>query len=143
MLHPWFRLTRGLTLGVRVLVRNPQGEILLVRHTYAPGWLLPGGGVERGEIAEEAAAREVMEEAGVHVALPLKLFSVYSNAASFEGDHVLLYLGQTTDEVSQKGNLEIAEARFFLPTDLPEGTTAGTKRRVRELLDATPADSQW
>ena len=67
VLHPWFRLTRGLTLGVRVLVQNPQGHILLVRHTYSPGWLLPGGGVERGEIAEEAAAREVLEETGVSV----------------------------------------------------------------------------
>ncbi len=76
VLHPWFRLTRGLTLGVRVMVQNPQGHILLVRHTYSPGWLLPGGGVERGELAEEAAAREVLEETGVSVTQPLKLFEV-------------------------------------------------------------------
>ena len=143
VLHPWFRLTRGLTLGVRVLVQNPQGQVLLVRHTYAPGWLLPGGGVERGEIAEQAAAREVLEETGVTVEHPLKLFGVYNNDSTFLGDHVLLYLGQTTDEISQKGNLEIAEARFFAPTALPEGTSKGTERRIREILDASPAAGHW
>src|SRR6187200_446523 len=49
ILHPWFRLTRGMSLGVRALVRDENGRILLIRHSYAPGWLLPGGGVERGE----------------------------------------------------------------------------------------------
>ncbi len=44
-------------------------EILLVRHqkgmdTY---WLLPGGGVEYGETAVEAARREVAEETGLEV----------------------------------------------------------------------------
>ncbi|MCP5081532.1 MAG: NUDIX domain-containing protein [Alphaproteobacteria bacterium] len=143
VLHPWFRLTRGLTLGVRILVQNPQGHILLVRHTYSPGWLLPGGGVERGEIAIEAAAREVLEETGVSVTQPLKLIDVYNNDAIFPGDHVLLYLGQTDSPASQKGNLEIAEARFFAPTELPEDTTAGTIRRIREMLDAAPAAGHW
>ncbi|NNF78337.1 MAG: NUDIX domain-containing protein [Rhizobiales bacterium] len=143
VLQPWFRLTRGLTLGVRVVVQNPQGHILLVRHTYSPGWLLPGGGVERGEIAEEAAAREVLEETGVSVTQPLKLINIYNNDAIFLGDHVLLYMGQATDAASQKGSLEIAEARFFAPTELPEDTTAGTKRRIREMLDAAPVAGHW
>ena len=143
VLHPWFRLTRGLTLGVRVLVQNPQGQILLVRHTYSPGWLLPGGGVERGEIPEEAAAREVLEETGVSVSQPLKLINVYNNDAVFPGDYVLLYAGQADGPASHEGSLEIAEARFFAPSDLPEDATAGTKRRIRELLDAGPTGGRW
>ncbi len=143
VLHPWFRLTRGLTLGVRVLVQNPQGEVLLVRHTYSPGWLLPGGGVERGEITEEAAVREVLEETGVRVSEPLKLSGVYNNDAIFKGDYVLLYVGHTTDAVSHEGNLEIAEARFFAPSELPQDITKGTQRRIREMLQAQPADGYW
>ncbi len=143
VLHPWFRLTRGLTLGVRVLVQNPQGEILLVRHTYAPGWLLPGGGVERGEIAEEAAAREVLEETGIVLSEPLKLHGAYNNDAAFVGDYVLLFKAQSSDTVSFKGTVEIAEARYFPATDLPEGTSAATKRRISEMLNAEPATGRW
>lgn len=143
VLHPWFRLTRGLTLGVRVLVQNPQGEILLVRHTYAPGWLLPGGGVERGEIAEEAAAREVLEETGIDLSEPLKLHGAYNNDTAFVGDYVLLFKAQSSDALSFKGTVEIAEARYFPSNDLPEGTSPATKRRIAEMLDAQPASGRW
>ena len=37
-LHLYFRLRRGMTLGVRAAVLNEGGEVLLVRHTYTPGW---------------------------------------------------------------------------------------------------------
>ncbi len=143
VLHPWFRLTEGLTLGVRVLVLNPQGEILLVRHTYAPGWLLPGGGVERGEIAEEAAAREVLEETGITLTDPLKLHGAYNNDAAFVGDYVLLFKAQSSDTVSFKGTAEIAEARYFPATDLPDGTSPATKRRIAEMLGAQTASGRW
>ena len=65
ILHSYFFMTRGMTLGVRVLVKNNKDEVLLVRHTYVPGWHLPGGGVDRGEDVETAAGREVFEETGI------------------------------------------------------------------------------
>ena len=59
--------------GAAVLVWNPRGEVLLVRPSadsgWAPGWATPGGMLERGETPEDAAARETMEETGVHVRL--------------------------------------------------------------------------
>src|SRR5438552_10539353 len=48
LMQPWFRLRRGMTLGVRAAVFDEEGRIIMVRHRYAPGWLLPGVGVERG-----------------------------------------------------------------------------------------------
>lgn len=40
---------RPLTLGVRAIVLNDAGELLLVKHTYLNGWYLPGGRVDKGE----------------------------------------------------------------------------------------------
>lgn len=143
MLHPWFRLTRGLTLGTRVLVRNKKDEILLVRHTYAPGWLFPGGGVERGEVAEEAARREVQEEAGIVLDGALGVFGFYSNNEHFPGDHVVLYTACADGEPAAGLQMEIAECGFFGADSLPEGTTGGTRRRVQEVLEGRSPAAEW
>ena len=58
-LHIYFRIWRGLTLGVRAVVRMPNGEYLLVRHTYKPEWHFPSGGVELGQPVEGALADEL------------------------------------------------------------------------------------
>ena len=47
---------KGLTLGVRAQVYDAAGRVLLIRHSYLPGWHFPGGGVEFGETAPEAMA---------------------------------------------------------------------------------------
>lgn len=55
--------------GVSVLVTD-AGRVLLVHRARAPFrglWALPGGRVEPGETAEDAAAREVIEETGLRV----------------------------------------------------------------------------
>src|SRR4030088_2152295 len=55
-----------------VLVRNAEGQLLLVRKPdgvgpYAGTYLIPGGGVKSGESADSAALRELYEETGVKV----------------------------------------------------------------------------
>ena len=47
-----------------------DGGIVLIQRAIEPGygrWTFPGGFVERGEVAEEAAARETLEETGLEV----------------------------------------------------------------------------
>ena len=56
-----------MTLGVWAVVRSPNGEFLLVRHTYTPGWHFPGGGVELGQAVEAALADELTQETGLCV----------------------------------------------------------------------------
>jgi ADP-ribose pyrophosphatase YjhB (NUDIX family) len=51
-----------------VLILDPQGHALFIRRAREPGkhkLALPGGFIDRGETAENAAIREVREEAGV------------------------------------------------------------------------------
>ena len=56
------------TEGAHVLVTDDVGRILVVRTTYlGPGWMLPGGRVERSETPHVAAVRETREETGLEV----------------------------------------------------------------------------
>lgn len=58
----------GRVEGANVLATDELGRILVVRTTYlGPGWMLPGGRVERGETPHAAAAREAREETGIQV----------------------------------------------------------------------------
>ncbi len=57
------------TGGVRVIVLDEEDRMLLVKqhHEDKDIWMVPGGGIEAGENAEEAAAREVLEETGLEI----------------------------------------------------------------------------
>ncbi len=66
------------TGGVRVILLDEDKRMLLVRqhHEDRDIWMVPGGRIEEGENAAEAAAREVMEETGLSIALDGLLWHV-------------------------------------------------------------------
>lgn len=142
-LHIYFAASRGMTLGVRAACFDEAGRIFLVRHTYVPGWHLPGGGVERGETAIEALIKEMREEGNLVADSPPELFHVYFNARISRRDHVLLYrvdVRQTADRVADR---EIAECGFFHADALPEGTTEATRRRIAEVRGEMSPAHHW
>jgi 8-oxo-dGTP pyrophosphatase MutT (NUDIX family) len=60
----------------------------LVAHTYAPGWQLPGGGVEPGETMAEALARELVEEGNIEILEPPVLHGLFFNSKLSQRYHV-------------------------------------------------------
>jgi 8-oxo-dGTP pyrophosphatase MutT (NUDIX family) len=133
-----------LTIGVRIIVRDGDGRVLLVRHTYAPGWHFPGGAVDRRETAADAAVRELREEALIEATSPPKLVGVYLNTAQHKSDHIVFFEAGAWRAVDgKKRALEIAEAGFFPARDLPKGTTGGTRRRVAEILGEAGPSTAW
>ena len=141
--HAWFRWNRGLTLGVRGLVTDEQGRVLLIEHTYVPGWYLPGGGVERGETAETALERELIEEAGVRLLDRPRLVSVHDNGERHPRDHVLVSRCGAWESCDARLGAEIHAVGWFPPEALPEETTRATRARIREILEGEAPDERW
>ncbi|HMK79643.1 MAG TPA: NUDIX domain-containing protein [Xanthobacteraceae bacterium] len=144
LLHAYWRFARGLTLGVRAVVIDPAGHVFLVRHSYVAGWHLPGGGVEAGETAGEALARELLEEGGITPTAPRLHGIIFFNARVSRRDHVAVYVVR---EFTQAGGPryahEIVAHGFFPPDALPEGTTRGTRARLAEVLNGAALSAQW
>ncbi len=143
VLQPVHRQLRGLTLGTRTAVFDEERRVLLVRHTYAPGWLLPGGGVERGETIHQSAVRELQEEASIQVDEQPELRGICLNDGQFPGDHIAVFVVQKFTQLAWKPSLEISQAQFFPSDQLPAETTGGTRRRIGEILNNRPVAPNW
>ncbi len=139
----WLRWARGMTLGSRIAVVDNQGRFMLVKQTYTPGWIFPGGGVERGETCMEAARREVEEEAAIFAKGSFQLVGMFSNDNRMKGDHLAFYVLREFEQRPFVANGEIADARFFSPDDLPERMEGGTLRRIQELTQNLPRSEYW
>ncbi len=68
--------------GAAVLILNERDELLMLLRTDNGCWGVPGGAMEPGERLEETAARETLEEAGLHIHGPA-LFGVFSGPELF------------------------------------------------------------
>jgi ADP-ribose pyrophosphatase YjhB (NUDIX family) len=143
MLRPIWRMRRGLTLGAQGALIDSQARVLLVRHSYRPGWFFPGGGVEWGETIEHALARELKEEVGARLLSPPELLGVYANFASFPGDHIAVFVVRDWERHDHHKSNEIAEARLFDRRELPEEIDAGTRARLAEIFDQAPRAALW
>jgi AmmeMemoRadiSam system protein A len=102
-----------------VIIRVSSNRIVLVRRANPPpGWAIPGGFIEEGESAEEAAVREAFEETGLHVELTDLLY-VYSDPWRDPRHHTLsvVFIGRATGDPI--GGDDAAEARAFGESDLP------------------------
>ena len=145
LFHFYFLMARPMTFGVRGLIHDvAQNSVFLIRHTYVPGWQLPGGGVEPDETASEALKRELREECNIAMIAPPVLKSLHFNRRASRRDHVALYLVESFRQTAPKlPDREIAEAGFFQLDRLPDGTTPATHRRIAEIFGGAPPSPDW
>jgi 8-oxo-dGTP pyrophosphatase MutT (NUDIX family) len=128
-----WRVLRPRAIGVRVVVRRGD-EFLLVHHRGgAAPWGLPGGAIDRGEAPADAARREVLEESGCPVTIT-GLHGVFHYLAHGLSESIIVFTAVADGSaLPPVGDLEICDARFFHPDQLPVGVEAGSVRRIAEV----------
>ena len=120
------------------LITNAEGQILLVKPTYRPEWLIPGGIIEAHESPATTCQREVQEELGLKLPIGRILCIEYQSQSPrgesiqciFDGgiisEHHLAQLRLPPDELSEAG--------CFAPTAAYELVNLAMAIRLQQAL---------
>jgi 8-oxo-dGTP pyrophosphatase MutT (NUDIX family) len=128
--------------GVNAIVEDEDGRVVVVGHTYIPGWHLPGGGVDTGEPPADAIMRELREEIGLIESSPPELMGIFTRRFAWIGNVIALYRVRNA-RYKFKRNAEILRIRLVDPAHLPDDLAPGTKRRLLELAGNEPPSPYW
>lgn len=121
-----------------VVVHDPgRGVLLLWRHRFPTdtwGWEVPAGRIDPGETAEEAAARETLEETGWRAGPLTPLFHYFpNNGQSDLAFHLFLARGAT--HVGEPTDASESERVAWVPLD--EVRAAVRRGEVRDGMSLT------
>jgi 8-oxo-dGTP pyrophosphatase MutT (NUDIX family) len=105
-----------------VLVFDHMGRVLLVRHTYGPpGWAMPGGVIEEGETAVEAAIRELSEETGLTATIE-RCVGDYVVTRPGEQWTLTVFSARLSGGALTLQASELTSAKWFDPNRVPDTT---------------------
>lgn len=138
----YWRVVRPDVYGAKVVVIGLDQTVLLIRHSYARSdmYMLPGGGVRRGEDVMAAAAREVWEETGI-VVDALSLHGRFLDMAKGARNHISVFAAHASGGVPCADGREIIEAAWFSLDALPTNISSASLKRILEIRDGRLPDS--
>jgi ADP-ribose pyrophosphatase YjhB (NUDIX family) len=101
-----------------IIIQIGDGIVLIKRKNPPYGWAIPGGFIDYGESAEQAATREAEEETSIRVT-ELKLFNVYSASDRDPRYHTLSVVFTARGEGNPRAGDDAEEAGVFTQDSLP------------------------
>jgi ADP-ribose pyrophosphatase YjhB (NUDIX family) len=118
------------TASVAVIVTNSSEKVLLLDHILRPasGWGIPGGFINQGEQAEDAARRELREETGIELE-NVKMLRVRTINRHIE----VLFRAESNDKAEVKSR-EIKDLDWFAVDEMPAEMSAVQKSIVEKVL---------
>lgn len=132
-------IRRPRTLGAHALALTPERKLILVRHRYARGWRVPGGGRHPHESAEEAVLRELREEIGLTDHGRVRLADEVEESVHFKRDLAAVLIVEDV-EYQPKWTWEVEEVAEFALDQLPPDTSSTMLRWIAALRQPfTPA----
>lgn len=130
--------TKNYIVGVGAIVIN-DGQLLVVKDRFSPGYKLPGGHIDKNESIKEAVKREVFEETGINIE-----FESIVNIGHFKNGQFgesNLYIVCTAKSFSKNITIndasEITEAKWMSPEDFlkSEDTNIYNKSVVKAAVN--------
>ncbi|MDX1960927.1 MAG: NUDIX hydrolase [Leptospiraceae bacterium] len=136
----FFYKSKKLRVRVAAIIQDDNGNILFIKQkkNKKDYWLLPGGGIEFGESAESALARELKEELELEIENPE--FVCLSENIDPEGNRHLLQLVFKTKVKSGTPNIPknetvVLDFKFF---SLEELQTIEIRPDIKDFLKSNP-----
>jgi 8-oxo-dGTP pyrophosphatase MutT (NUDIX family) len=128
----WF-FRRPKTYGAHAIALTRDKRVVLVKLRYAPGWRVPGGGVEHGEPAIEAALRELREEIGMTGHGSAELACDLDENVDFRRDTCSLVIVRDVEYQPKGWNWELERVYEAPLDDLPADLSPQTARWLRTV----------
>ena len=115
-----------------------SGKIVLTKREDFEVWCLPGGGIEDGESAVQAAVRESREETGLEVQLT-RLVGLYFRG----GGHNVLFAAKPVGGTLHPQPGEVIEVRYFARNELPELLVWWHHQPILDALSGVGGSVAW
>jgi 8-oxo-dGTP pyrophosphatase MutT (NUDIX family) len=123
-------ISRPQTRGAHAVAFTSDRRLVLIKLSYARGWRLPGGGVERGERPEQAVVRELQEEIGMTSYGAVREVTEFQHRPDFKRDTSTLFIVEDV-RYEPRWSLEVKEVRAFPLDALPAGMAPITRRLLK------------
>lgn len=133
LLRASWLVSKPKTRGAHAVAFTPDRRVILVKLSYARGWRLPGGGVERGERPEQAVLRELREEIGMTSHGAVREVAEFQQRVDFKRDTSTLFI---VEDVCYEAvwSLEVKEVRAYDLDVLPADLAPITRRLLRTAV---------
>lgn len=122
------------------IIIEVRGGIVLIKRKNPPyGWALPGGYIDYGESAENAAIREAKEETSLEIE-DLRLLSVYSTPDRDPRHHTISTVFVATGVGNPVAGDDAAHIQVFPLTALPPELAFDHRRILDDFLISEGAE---
>ncbi|UCF71595.1 MAG: NUDIX hydrolase [candidate division WOR-3 bacterium] len=119
---------------VDIIIEINEKVVLIKRRNPPYGWALPGGFIDYGESAEQAAVREAKEETGLDVTL-VRQFHCYSDPSRDPRQHTISLVFIAQGSGVPKACDDAADIGLFAPDEIPEMLAFDHRRILSDFFD--------